>query len=163
MLKVAAEATADSRVRYIEGSAYDLPIPTDDCSSFVSVNLLTHLDDLTRFWREAGRVLRPGGTAMVTSTKVDSVFMPFGLIANRRGSAFGQRVHSVWHRRKAQLEAIGAAGGSVQSITGHFYTPRALDRGLAGRAVHRATRSLEKLPPHLRTRLAPMDVYLVKF
>jgi hypothetical protein len=101
--------------------------------------------------------------AMVTSTKVDSVFMPFGLIANRRGSAFGQDVHSVWHRRKAQLGAIAAAGGTVQSITGHFYTPRALDRGLAGRTVHRVTRSLEKLPPYLRDRLAPMDVYLVKF
>jgi ubiquinone/menaquinone biosynthesis C-methylase UbiE len=163
MLKVAQEKTADPRVSYIEGSAYDLPIATDDCSAFVSVNLLTHLDDLTTFWREASRVLQPGGMAMVTSTKVDSVFMPFGLIANRRGSAYGQDVHSVWHRRKAQLEAITAAGGSLQSIAGHFYTPRALDRGRAGRVIHRMTRSLEQLPPKLRARLAPMDIYLVRF
>jgi ubiquinone/menaquinone biosynthesis C-methylase UbiE len=164
MLKVAQEKTADPRVSYIEGSAYELPIATDDCSAFVSVNLLTHLDDLTTFWREAGRVLQPGGMAMVTSTKVDSVFMPFGLIANRRGSAYGQDVHTVWHRRKAQLEAINAAGGSVESITGHFYTPRALDRGLAGRAVHRFTRSMElNLPAPLGARLAPMDIYLVRF
>lgn len=163
MLEVAKKNIADSRVRFIEGSAYDLPIETSDCSAFVSVNLLTHLDDLHQFWQEAGRVLRPGGMALVTSTKVDSLFLPFGVVANRRGSAFGQDVHTVWHRRKAQLEAISAAGGTLQSITGHFYTPRALDRGLIGPVFHRFTRLLDGLPPQLGTRLAPMDIYMVKF
>lgn len=163
MLEVAKEKTANPLVQYIEGSAYDLPIETNDCSSYVSVNLLTHVDDLHQFWREAGRVLRPGGMALVTSTKVDSLFLPFGVIANRRGSAFGQDVYTVWHRRKAQLEAISAAGGSVKSITGHFYTPRALDRGAAGGVLHRLTRLFERLPQKWVTRLAPMDIYVVQF
>jgi ubiquinone/menaquinone biosynthesis C-methylase UbiE len=163
MLEVAERTTADPRARYIEGSAYDLPIETGDCSSLVSVNLLTHLDDLNKFWSEVSRVVQPGGMALVTSTKVDSLYFPFGLIVNRRGSAFGHDVHSVWHRRRKQLRAISAAGGKVQSITGHFYTPRALDRKVTGRVVHRLTRSLEQLPTRLRARLAPMDIYLVKF
>lgn len=163
MLEVAKKNIADSRVRYIQGSAYDLPIHSGDCSAFVSVNLLTHLDDLRQFWREAARVLRPGGLALVTSTKVDSLFLPFGVVANRRGAAFGQDVHTVWHRRKAQLEAISAAGGRLQSLTGHFYTPRALDRRAVGPAFHRLTRLLDRLPPWLSRRLAPMDIYLVEF
>lgn len=163
MLEVAKEKTGSSRVRYIEGSAYRLPIATDDCTSFVSVNLLTHLDDPGQFWREAGRVLRPGGVAMVTSTKVDSLFLPFGVIANRRGIAFGQDVHTVWHRRRAQLTAIAAAGGELQSVTGHYYTPRALGGGSVGTVFQRLMRGFEKLPSRLNTRLAPMDIYLVKF
>ncbi|MGE0219052.1 methyltransferase domain-containing protein [Mycolicibacterium sp.] len=163
MLKVAEETTADPRARYIEGSAYDLPIGDDDCSSFVSVNLLTHLDDLDQFWREASRVLRPGGMALVTSTKVDSLYFPFGVIANRRGLAYGQNVYTVWHRRNAQLGAIARAGGKLESITGHFYTPRAVDKGPVGRVFHVITRLLDRLPSRLRARLAPMDIYLVRF
>jgi len=163
MLEVAKRMTASSRVSYIEGSAYDLPIEANSCSSFVSVNLLTHLDDLDQFWREVGRVLHPGGMAMVTSTKLDSLFLPFGAIANRRGVAFGQGVHTVWHRRKAQLSAISAAGGRLQSVTGHFYTPRALGGGRVGAGFHRLMRLFEQVPSQLGTRLAPMDIYLVKF
>jgi ubiquinone/menaquinone biosynthesis C-methylase UbiE len=163
MLAVAAKKTASSRVKYIEGSAYALPISNNDCSAFVSVNLLTHLDDLHQFWREVGRVLRPGGFALVSSTKIDSIFFPFGFVANQRGSAYGQNVHTVWHRRRSQLEAISAAGGSLQSVTGHFYTPRALDRGRVGTLSSRLMRTLEALPDGTRARLAPMDIYLVRF
>lgn len=163
MLEVAKEKTGDANVEYIEGSAYDLPIDANDCSAFVSVNLLTHLDDLGKFWSEAGRVLRPGGMALITSTKIDSLFLPFGAIANLRGSAFGQDVHTVWHRRKAQLKAISAAGGTLQSITGHYYTPRAVGDGKAGTFVHNLMRRLDRQTSKISTRLAPMDIYLVKF
>lgn len=163
MLEVAKRNIADARVSYFQGSAYNLPIEDGDCSAFVSVNLLTHLDDLDQFWQEAGRVLRAGGTALVTSTKVDSLFLPFGVAANRRGSAFGQDVHTVWHRRNAQLNAIAAAGGKLQSLTGHFYTPRTLDRGAVGPVFHQLTRLLDRLPTRLHTRLAPMDIYVVQF
>jgi len=163
MLQVAKEKTGSSRVRYVEGSAYSLPIEKNSCTSYISVNLLTHLDDPVQFWREAGRVLRPGGVALVTSTKIDSLFLPFGFVVNRRGSAFGQRVHSVWHRRKSQLSAIAAAGGQLQSVTGHYYTPRALGGGIVGTVFHRLMRGFERLPPRFGTRLAPMDIYLVKF
>jgi len=163
MLKVASEKTGSSRVRYIEGSAYRLPIESDDCTSLVCVNLLTHLDYPDQFWSEVGRVLRSGGAALVTCTKVDSLFLPFGLVANRRGSAFGQDVHTVWHRRKAQLAAIAAAGGQLQSVTGHYYTPRALGGGFVGKLFHLLMRGFERLPSGLSGRLAPMDIYLVSF
>lgn len=163
MLEVAEAKTSDPRVRYIEGSAYELPIGDNDCTSFVSVNLLSHLDNINQFWSEASRVVRPGGRALVTSTKLDSIFFLFGFVANRRGSAFGQDVHSVWHRRKANLKAISAAGGTVQSVTGHFYTPRALDRRFVGPFIHRLTRLHDQLPQQLARRLAPMDIYLVEF
>jgi SAM-dependent methyltransferase len=163
MLETAEANTASPLVQYFEGSAYSLPFEANDCSSFVSVNLLTHLDDLGQFWSEAARVLRPGGIALVTSTKVDSLFLPFAVIANRRGSAYGQEVHTAWHRRRAQLNAISAAGGKVQSVTGHFYTPRAVDRAFVGPIFNRVMRAFERLPTRVGTRLAPMDIYAVKF
>jgi SAM-dependent methyltransferase len=163
MLQVAAEHTGSNQVRYVEGSAYSLPIAAKEYSSFVSVNLLSHLDDLNQFWHETARVLRPGSLALVTSPKVDSLFLPFGLIANIRGTAFGQDVHSVWHRRKTQLRAITAAGGTVRSIVGHYYTPRTLGGGSIGRLFHHFMRWADLLPPRLGDRLAPMDIYLVEF
>jgi ubiquinone/menaquinone biosynthesis C-methylase UbiE len=62
----AAELNAASglsgRVRVVEGNALALPLPDGGFDSVYSHNVVMCVADKPGFWREALRVLRPGGT-----------------------------------------------------------------------------------------------------
>jgi sarcosine/dimethylglycine N-methyltransferase len=50
-----------NRVRIINGSALDLPVPDGEFHRAYSQNVIMNIDDKPRFYREAFRALRPGG------------------------------------------------------------------------------------------------------
>ncbi len=157
MLELSMKTAPTPIPEFIEGSAYSLPVPDNDASALISVNLLSHLDDLERFWREAVRVTRPGGQIFVTSTNLLSVFYPFAYVVNRRGRAYGQEVHSTWHKMRAQKAAMEAAGASLVELQGEIYLPRALDRArLVGTFAVPVLRGFRMAPRILRAKASPM-------
>lgn len=54
--------------RAVRGDAHDLPFASESFDTVVSAGVLEYLPDAPRALREIGRVLRPGGTAILTMT-----------------------------------------------------------------------------------------------
>jgi len=70
-----AQAPADSRIRYLQAPAEDLPV-ANGCADLVSVTLAFHWFDRPRFLAEARRVLRPRGTLIIVSHGFQSWLLP---------------------------------------------------------------------------------------
>jgi SAM-dependent methyltransferase len=62
------------RVRFIQGSAHDVPLPDNSVDVVLGIAILHHLD-LSRAAREVLRVLRPGGRAVFQEPVRDSRLM----------------------------------------------------------------------------------------
>jgi sarcosine/dimethylglycine N-methyltransferase len=55
------------RVRIINGSALDLPVPDGEFDRAYSQNVIMNIDDKLRFYREVFRALRPGGVFAIAN------------------------------------------------------------------------------------------------
>src|SRR5229473_8377443 len=55
------------RVRIINGSALDLPVPDGEFDRAYSQNVIMNIEDKPRFYREVFRVLRPGGVFAIAN------------------------------------------------------------------------------------------------
>jgi sarcosine/dimethylglycine N-methyltransferase len=55
------------RVRIINGSALNLPVPDGEFHRAYSQNVIMNIDDKPRFYREAFRALRPGGVFAIAN------------------------------------------------------------------------------------------------
>ena len=55
------------RVRIINGSALDLPVPDGEFDRAYSQNVIMNIEDKPRFYREAFRALRPGGVFAIAN------------------------------------------------------------------------------------------------
>ncbi|MGW4090151.1 methyltransferase domain-containing protein [Nocardia sp. NPDC004750] len=60
--------TADSRARFVEGTAYNLPFPDGYFDAVRCERVYQHLDDPAAATGEVARVLRPGGRVLLIDT-----------------------------------------------------------------------------------------------
>src|SRR5207237_2883312 len=72
MREVAEREHAHPRVRYLTGSAEELPLPDGSQDAALLSNVIHHFEDRDRSAREIARVLRPGGVVIVRGTLRDS-------------------------------------------------------------------------------------------
>lgn len=158
MLSIVGDLNLQPKPSLCHASAFDLPFPDSSFSSVVSVNVLSHLRDLRLFFQEAGRVLRPGGRILITSTNARSIFLPFAVYANMRRLAYGQDVPAAWHSLKSLKSTAMKADIDILSVVGEIYLPRALDRGHIGHIVYPGITSFRRLPSLVRSKVAPMII-----
>lgn len=77
MLTVARERAADMKAEFIEGSAYDLPLPDASVDAVRCERVYQHLDDPAKATAEIARVLRPGGrVVLIDSDWSTAIFHP---------------------------------------------------------------------------------------
>lgn len=155
-----AETNADEPApEYFLADAYSLPLKDDEVTSLVAVNLLSHLEDLETFWSEASRVVAPGGQILITTTRLDSLFFPFGLAVNIRRRAIGQAVYSRWHMHRSHVNAAERAGLTLLDGDGEIYLPRSLDKWtVTSNLVQSSLRAFRCLPRRARHTLGPMSL-----
>ena len=117
MVRVAREAGDDQRVRFVEGTAEDLPLPDGSVDLVISTTSFDHWADQRAGLAECARVLAPGGHLVLSD--LFSVWLTPTLVGSRRGKARTRRranrlitavgLHSPqWHR---------LAGPVVQTVT----------------------------------------------
>jgi SAM-dependent methyltransferase len=99
-----AQAENIQNVEFITGSAEDLPFPDAEFSLVVSRHAPHHFQDLNKFLREVGRVLKPGGRFVVADQ-----ISPSAQVADwvdrwertRDPSHFRQRTVDEWRQASA--------------------------------------------------------------
>ncbi|MFC6091981.1 SAM-dependent methyltransferase [Saccharothrix lopnurensis] len=78
-----AEGVSD-RVSFRYGNAMDLDFPDGSFDAALSIEVFPHLSDRPRAFREAARVLRPGGHFLMSDFTVRGTPAPEGLVAYRQ-------------------------------------------------------------------------------
>ena len=155
-----AQTVARGPVSAVVGSLHRLPCRSASHDLAVCINVLSHVPDAEAAVRELGRVVRPGGRLLLSSTNLTSAFMPAGLIVNARQRAFGEDVPARWHRRRDLIRYLERSGFRIDAIVGGFYLPRAARAvpGL-GRLMLWADEREHRRPPGLSRSLAPWLLY----
>ncbi|HEY1915835.1 MAG TPA: class I SAM-dependent methyltransferase [Streptosporangiaceae bacterium] len=89
MVRVANEASQDGRVRFIEGTAEQLPLPDASVDLVISTTSFDHWADQRAGLAECARVLAPGGHLVLSD--LFSVWLAPTLLGRRRGKARTRR------------------------------------------------------------------------
>ncbi|MEC0370486.1 class I SAM-dependent methyltransferase [Paenibacillus chibensis] len=118
MLK-GAKAHMDGRytdqVTWIQGNAYQLPLSSKSYDLVLERALIHHLQDLPACFREARRILKPGGTLVIQDRTPEDSLLP-GSETNIRGFFFEKYPHlakteiSRRHSSEQVISALQTAG-----------------------------------------------------
>ena len=112
----ARSSGVEDRVRFVQGSAYELPFADSSLDLVVATSAIHMLDDLGRFVAEARRVLKRGGSLVVIDQRRD-VALPVYAVA--WGSTFALRV-------------LGKAIDGMGPVIDGCYTGSEVDAALIG-------------------------------
>ena len=118
------EVARDKGIDVVPGVAEDLPFPDESQDFVLMVTVICFFDDVTEAFKEARRILKPGGSLVVAFIDRDT---PTGRIyeANKHDSAFYQEATFYSAAQvKAMLENVGFA--STKFIQTIFGDPREL-------------------------------------
>lgn len=127
----------------VQGDARRLPFPDAAFETVMSVSVLEHIPDVLPFFAEARRVLKPGGTLVISMPLVDmDAYMAFPPVARKIGLGFAADAYVKWvhrsfkhinlHEPEWWLTAVRDAGFTIereQRIISRAAT-RAFDVGL---------------------------------
>ena len=122
MVRVAQEATADPRVRFLAGTAEQLPGPDGGFDLVVTTTSFDHWTDQQAGLRECARVLAPGGH-LVLVDQFSALYLPT-LVGSRRGKARTRRRAT----RLLTGPASGRRGGRSSTRASSGRSPRQRDR-----------------------------------
>jgi SAM-dependent methyltransferase len=133
MLEVAkknlAEAGHADRVEaYVEGSIYELPFEDASFDHALCLNVFNHLEKAGDALKQMARVIRPGSTLMFNFANLHSWYYLAGKRINRRRTAIGQDVFSIWERPSDVRAMIDDAGLELVSRLGYAHVPRAVEK-----------------------------------
>ncbi|GAA3891347.1 methyltransferase domain-containing protein [Saccharothrix violaceirubra] len=125
----ARSAGTDPRLEFVVGSADDLPLSDDSSDLLISVEAAQHFADLSAFFREAARVLVPGGRLVLTTffAADDDAGPKLSALLETFASGL-DRAHPI-SRVPDQLAAAGFVDVRIRSIGEHVW--RGLDRWIA--------------------------------
>ena len=124
----ALDANPDVELTNCRASAFKLPFPPGVFDVVVSINMLGHLSDLDAVIGQLAGTLRVGGTMIVSTPSLYSVYLPAGLVVNRRRVAIGQHVYSKWPSRADVSTALERSCMSIDAIDAAVHVPRAVRR-----------------------------------
>ncbi len=137
------------------GDICRLPLPDDSMAGLVCLNVLSHVRHYGIALREIGRVLRPGGFALLNFNNLTSLYVLPGFIVNRRGRSFRARVYSQWIMWSSFRSALDAAGLRIEVSRGHLNLPTKVPKPLF-HLLARIDRQVRN-----RARIAPYAFLLV--
>ncbi|OLF17177.1 class I SAM-dependent methyltransferase [Actinophytocola xanthii] len=124
--RAAEEGVAD-RLRFQVGTATELPFEDGTFDRVVALDAAQHFNTRTRFFREAFRVLRPGGMIGTVDTIPLDETTPRRTFRATRFSLYRFSVPDEnWYDRAGYARRLGAAGfaqASVTSVREHTWEP----------------------------------------
>jgi ubiquinone/menaquinone biosynthesis C-methylase UbiE len=136
MLVEARKACAGLAVTYVEGDATSVPLPDSSFDVVICIGVLEYLPDTLRGLREIGRLLRPGGSAVVSVPNARSAWR------------LAERVHGPVMRRLRRLIGRRRDEQKMDSFPRRLFTVNELRQlfDAAGLAIARVGFYNHRLP-----------------
>lgn len=137
MARLAADGGAQAAV----SDALAIPLRADSCDAAVALGLTSYLDDLAAFFRELARIVRPGGTIVVSVANASSPDWRMRRLLRAPAALTGKNgllTSKIELRTHTEQEWRGAAQGAglrVAEAAGHDFTLFPLSRLLPGPSV----------------------------
>ncbi|HET9968496.1 MAG TPA: class I SAM-dependent methyltransferase [Streptosporangiaceae bacterium] len=117
MREVAQERSADPGVRYLAGSAEEMPVPSGSADYALMFLSWHHVQDKPRAVRELARVLRPAGLLLLRGNFSDHHPRPWWLEHFPRGLEADQALFQPLHEVIAMFTAGGWRVASFGTVT----------------------------------------------
>lgn len=114
-------AEALPRLRFVLGDAEQLPIEDESVDGVVATSLIGCLQRGDVFLSEVARVLRPGGTAVITFTNRSSVLHGVGARLNRRRAPSPLSVSARLYSRPQAERLFACAGLELDAVRYYNY------------------------------------------
>ncbi|MFL5886617.1 MAG: class I SAM-dependent methyltransferase [Thermoleophilaceae bacterium] len=136
MREVAEREHAHPRVRYVAGSAEELPLADASCDAALMSNVLHHVADRDACARELHRVLRPGGLLLLRGSRRINLgsfpffeYFPTALAIDRERVPSADEVLEIFAGRFVQAAHEQIAQDSASSF--REYTERIATRSIS--------------------------------
>ncbi|TVY99063.1 class I SAM-dependent methyltransferase [Trebonia kvetii] len=125
MREVAQAQSRHPDVRYVAGSAEELPVPSGSADYILMFLSWHHVQDKRRATRELARVLRPGGRLLLRANFSDHHPRPWWLAHFPRGYETDAALFQPLHEAIAMFTADGWRVASFGTVTEPSYGTRA--------------------------------------
>ena len=114
----------ENRVEFRQGDACDLPFPEASFDRVLAVECIFHFPSRESFFKEARRVLRPGGVLVLSDFVPSPLFLPMTRLAASRWfekyNAFGScNVQFTVGRYRRLAQQTGLTSGAERNVTPH--------------------------------------------
>lgn len=141
--RLAGRGEEDEGAALVRGDAYHLPFADAAFDAVYSILVINLLPDHRRALDEVRRVLKPGGRFVFSVPNLSSLYLPAGLVVNRRGRSFGANTagwrHGHWFSFDEVRRSLERAGMEIEALWGQppWTTWVEQARPLSGRAPGR--------------------------
>jgi len=108
----------DGRFELVCGSGYELPFKDDSFDGCVCINVLSHLPNYGKVFREIHRVLRPNAFFIFNFPNLYSLLLPAGLLVNLRKKSLINPVYTKWYTLRRIKNDLQVAGFRIEMMKG---------------------------------------------
>jgi 2-polyprenyl-3-methyl-5-hydroxy-6-metoxy-1,4-benzoquinol methylase len=122
MLKIAKrkKKSLNANIDLVLADLHSLPFRYEVFDGCVSINVVDHLRDVSKFLKELRLVLKPGGFFIFNFSNILSPYLPIALLVNLKGKALlkGGKISSKWFTLKQMATLLSQSGFNIRALHG---------------------------------------------
>jgi ubiquinone/menaquinone biosynthesis C-methylase UbiE len=119
-LKSKINTKREDKIELVCGSGLELPFKHNVFDGCICVNVLSHLPNYERAFREINRCLKPGAFFIFNTPNLLSLLLPVGLLVNLRKISLINPVYTKWYTLGEIKKNLEIAGFEIEAIKGTF-------------------------------------------
>lgn len=109
-----------AHVRLLRGSGLALPVGSASLDSALCINVMSHIPAAEVAVRELARVLRPGGTLVISFPNAASPYLPYAALVRLTRRSLHRGVHTRWFTPNEIRSALTSAGFAIEEVRGQL-------------------------------------------
>ena len=110
----------DSKIELVGGSGYELPFKDNSFDGCICINVLSHLPNYEKVFKEIHRVLKPSAFFIFNFPNLCRLLLPAGILVNLRKKSLINPVYTKWYTLRKIKSDLRIAGFEIKLIKGVF-------------------------------------------